>query len=255
MIAGIAMLVVVGASLLQAGIARAQDIPGNATTSARLEVEVANPAYTVGEFETQGDSDWYRVRLEKGRHFFVAVGSGSSCLVRALVRNRAGRVLQSGLSDREYDAGFEFLAPVTNTFFVEYRPEPRNCFTVSPSRQTFDYVARVSTDCAGSLATTCVQRVGQTRRSMLAGAFDVDWFGATLAKARRYTVRAEALEGCAGDFSVAILDRSGATLAQGPFEEDSSISGFRPPSDGRYFLKVSTGDDCTVVYRLSLQTP
>jgi hypothetical protein len=226
---------------------RRNQVPGSTRTSATLAVEVANRAYTQGLFESPDDSDWYRVRLEKGKHYYVAVdGSGDEGAVRAAVRNASGKVLSSRVDDPYVEDGFGFLAPYTGAYFVEYR--------LLGGVVGAGYRARVSTDCAGSKATTCVQLVGQTRKSLLGGAYDSDWFKASLSARKTYTATAEPLDGCASGFRVLIAD-SGGTFLTDPSAGRPTVERFRPPRDGTYFLAVSAQDDCSMTYSLSLRTP
>ena len=234
----------------------ATDIPGNASTRATLTVEVANYAFTIGEFERPGDRDWYRVSLSKGKHYFVAVnGNSSTCAVGGFVRNAAGKVLKSGTSDLFIDEGFEFLAPYTGTFFVEYRPLPLTCF--SDFGAHFNHFVRVSADCAGSPETSCLHAVGQARKSMLAGALDRDFFKVVLSKAKTYTLKAVPTNS-PFLFTIGIANSTGRVRAQDQDDDSDGVNliqGFRPTANGNHFLFVHAGDDFGTVYSLSLKTP
>lgn len=135
--------------------AGAADIRGNANTRATLPI---SGTYTPGEFEFRGGSDWYKVTLAAGTDY--AVSSNRSFGLDVKLRNAAGKILASARDGDNTDAGFEFRAPRSGTYFIEYKETPN-----PSSGDTGVYLARVMSDCWGDRTTQCVLRPGrpQTR--------------------------------------------------------------------------------------------
>lgn len=224
-------VVVLVAAVALPGAAGAADVRGDRSTRATLPV---SSAYTPGTFEFRKDSDWYKVTLAAGTDYAVSSNGSYGLVVR--LRDAAGRVLTS-VHDGDYtDAGFEFRAPKSGTYFVEYQETPN-----PDSGNTGRYVARVMPDCRGDRTTTCTLRPGKPQTRQTAWFEDVDWFKVALTKGRTYTVTLDT----ADPSDVEIVRSDGTVLA-------GEGTPFRPGATGAYFVRVRTGNDDGQEYRVGL---
>jgi hypothetical protein len=234
--AAAALLAVAALAALPAA-AFAGDIRGDARTKATLPVS-AEP--TSGLFEFRLDSDWYKVPLEAGKDY--AVSSDGSYGLDFNIRDATGKVLAAGRDGDYTDAGFEFRAPASGVFFVEYKELPNPA-----SGDTGRYLARVMSDCRADRATTCTLRVGRMQRRATAWYTDVDWYRAELKGGRRYTVQVDHDNPC-----IRIANAQGRVVAGGTL--CGAMLTFTPRTTGTYFVVVETLNDGGSAYGLTLTT-
>jgi hypothetical protein len=227
----------------------ANDIPGSSSTTAVLPISNQE---IQGRFETAKDSDWYRVTLTKGQDYTVS-GSGAIDCCNAFtvdLRDKTGKILASA---DDYigraDAGFEFRAPYSGLYFVEYKQTTAG----PPDNGPYGYGARVSTDCRAGTTTKCSIAVGQTIKGLLAFGYDKDWFRTTLTAGKSYSVKTN---GPGGTLAY-VMDATGHLVAGGTA---ATIHGFAPSTSGTYYVKVSTtepqpGNGIGTTYSVALTSP
>lgn len=214
------------------------DIPGNASTGAVLPL---GPAYTRGAFERDRDVDWYRIAVERGRHYAVQAipvptgGIGASYAYLALY-DGWGRPLRRLLSGE--GEGLEFTAAATGTMFVGVE-----------SLHARSYRLRYGLDLPGDGTTTATLAAGRTVAEGSFYATDDDWYRADLEAGRPYGVGLRAGIGLPGDWTLRIVDRRGRVLASGM----GGIAGFRPPAAGRYYVSVRHDTSFGGAYRVRLR--
>ena len=191
--------------------------------------------------------------LKKGQDYTVSASGAIDCCNSILVnlRNSSGKILASA---EDYiggaDAGFEFRAPYTGLYFLEYKQSAGG----QPDNGPYVYGARISTDCRAGTTTRCSIAVGQTLKGLLAFGYDKDWFRTTLAAGTTYSV---ATTSPYGETLVYILDANGHLVAGGTA---ATVGKFSVPKNGTYFVKVSTtgpqpGDGIGTTYTVSLTSP
>lgn len=150
--------------------AEAADIPGSKSTKAVLPV----PADGVrGDWEVVGDSDWCRVRLQKGEVYAfrlnpVAAGAELS------LRDPSGRRLERGEGTADAGIGLEFVAPRSATYFIDAKA------TGFGDPEDGPYFLTTRADCSGDARTQCRLRLGNAQERAILFTADVDRFQVTL---------------------------------------------------------------------------
>src|SRR4051812_30516951 len=193
----------VAAILLVGRAAMADDIPGDSSTKAVLQVTNVG---TAGVLDTPTDSDWYRVQLTKSQDFAVrfTIGHGAASLSLYSVKRKP---LRTTWTSDESDGGFEVRAPYTGTYFVEVKVKE----DVPPGTL---YQVAVVHDCKNGLDTRCTLVPGKTFHVGSAWYNDVDLYAARLDRSKQYTFAGTPTgpdpEICA--VYMDLLDRTGKTI-------------------------------------------
>src|SRR4051812_26305782 len=154
----------------------AGDIPGNSRTTATLSPDASREKSRI---DFAGDVDWYRVELEGGRDYFVygQAFSPTDTLV-VDIRGPGGKLLAQGFAPTGRPGGFDFRAPTTGTYFVEYRD--------AYSFRLYRYGARVVSDCGLFKQTRCSLRLGEAHPGALNGFRDTDVYNVVLRQNESY---------------------------------------------------------------------
>jgi Ca2+-binding RTX toxin-like protein len=210
------------------------DIPSGPRTTATLP---RDPNFTYGVLETGGDSDWYRITLNRGVNYAFngdvadpTPDDGTADIAFSL-RDPAGRVLRTGRASEgeDFSGGFEFRPTRTGTYFVEVT-----------GREAVGYNVRAAADAAPDLQTRASLAVGDTNEVSFFYAGDTDLYRVQLQRGRSYDF---ALDDEIGE--LAMLDGRGRVLAVGEepadFSDGLRIEGFRAPSTGTFFLRADEG--------------
>ena len=210
------------------GAANAADIPGDRGTSATIPLSREK---TEGEFDAEGDSDWYRVALKRGQTYAVGVEVPSNAAVINLRDARGRKVEGLTLPADGGRGGFEVQPAASGTYFLELT-----------DRGGFGYPApfeaAISTDCRGDAATACTLAPGQTRAPFLDWPSDIDYFKVKLEKGALYDIIVKYYAG----LFVKVLDARGRVVAErAPPGEAPSIVGLKVPRTGTYFVAVTEG--------------
>lgn len=225
-LAAAAMALLASTAAMAAG-----DIPGGTTTKATLPIQVVPSA---GNWESVGDSDWYRVSLRKGETYaFTLDERGDAATFEVAVRNAAGKVLKKAIGDLYTVAGIEFVPPTSGTYFLDAR------LVSFDSGANGGYLAAVGPDCLAGAKTTCQLQPGKQQRRNLAFFRDADWFKVSMQAGKAYTFVADNVDDVLSDMVVEVVDAAGKVLATGATDGSRSVvTGFKPPKAGTYYARV-----------------
>lgn len=238
-------------------VKKIDDFAGGVSTAGAVSVG----ASALGEIETTGDHDWFKVNLEAGSTYQVRVNSsGTPALVDPFLTLRYG---DGGTIKSNDDGGGGRNALITYTadqsgyYFVDVSNygQGGGKYTVSVLKQaTDDYSA--STLTSGSIATNS-SSIGK-----IDSVGDHDWFAASLTAGIKYQFKvASTGPNQLSDPFLTLRSSSGAAINS---DDDSGGRGlglggdalltFTPTSSGKYFLDVSDFEQGTGKYTLSLNT-
>lgn len=245
-------MITMAAVMLAPICARGEDVTGDRYTTARMAASwQGQPSAGRETFEGPGDSDWFKVRLRGGTDYAVAcdhfLSDGGET---ARLRSPSGKILaETECDDSEgADAGFQFRARSSGTYFVEAQQHARD--GLGPGTFPDRYGLAIGPDCRGDRSTECSLRPGSSRDARTAYGspqFDDDWFRADLSKGRAYTITMS----CGVGGGVDLLAADGRTIVAHSYSEpgpngpapDAVISGFRPARAGAYYLSAVCLDD------------
>jgi len=250
----------------------AADVPGDATTTA--SVNVAGSA--TGTINSAGDHDWYAVSLLAGNTYTINLqGSASShgTLYDPLIFGiyTSGSSYVSGTyADDSYanggtysslDAQTYFTPTTSGTYFIDATGygSGTGTYTLSVSSPT-------STDLAASTATTGSISVGGSASGIINYAADQDWYAATLTAGHTYSVALQGSNSSHGSLYdpviYGIYNASGNlasnTYADGGYTNSGSYSSldaqenFTPTTSGTYYISAAAYSSYTGSYTLSL---
>lgn len=237
----ISLMPVLLAAVALPSLAFAADIPAGPKTKAMLPI---SGNYTKGVFEKSGDSDWYKVKLEKGKTYALGIDLGSGGADIRL-RDPKGKVLGTGsATSGDSDGGLEYTAKASGTYYVDVTG---SSLDGSPIKDTI-YGVRVTDDCAAGPQTDCTIAAGQTRERIWAWNGDVDWFRTTLTVGQSYTFSLNGPD----DPEVAVLNAGGDVLALGDFHPVH----FVPQKNGTYYVRArSSGGQVSGPFKLTMTKP
>jgi hypothetical protein len=231
------MRAVITAILLAASPALAQSVP-----SGQIPVTIGLGLHS-GTFETAGNVDTYRVKLQQGQDYALGVSVGSNGWGEWTVRGPTGTVLgRADAGDGDSGWGFEFRAGRTGYFTIEGRH--------ADGELPLGYSFRLYSDCRDDPKTQCTIQAGQTQGHTLAFGEGVDLVKlAGLTRGRTYT--AALLDGVHA--GLAVTDGAGKVVAGGG-ESDTSVTFKAGPAT--IFLRIRGWDafgGAAGPYRLSLR--
>jgi hypothetical protein len=254
---------------LFATAAHAYDIRGDRYTTAGMVPSWTSPFPNgkpdgYGVFETEGDSDWFKVDLTAGHDYALTCGDEGSPEFVSRLRNPSGDIVEEIACGGNYDgplySGAEVRASTTGTYFVEALSAPR-----FPSQgELMDYDTLIVPDCRGDKSTNCTIKPGAVRISQTAfsGLIDVDWFKVSMQQGKRYTIREECrvgatLELITSDGKTVVAQSYIPTHYDGTPEPDGLIQRFTPKKTGTYYVAATCvtddGDGDIYDYRLSMK--
>jgi hypothetical protein len=221
------------ATMLLTAPAFAADIPGSAATRVFLQV---SPELTRGEWEHDGDSDWYKVNLRRGEDYAVTFdSSGFEAPATATLRSPKRKPLKSVSYSSEFDAGFEYRATQTNTYFLDATGKWDPDF--HPAGRS--YLVRVTIDCRDAATTRCKLELGKKRNGLSAWIGDWDRYAINLLKTKRYTFTVD-VPSIATGCSTQLLDSNGTKLAEVRYSagRPAVFEDFKPEAAGKHFLRA-----------------
>lgn len=224
--------------------AQTADQPGDASTTATLSGNVD------GEISPAGDTDWYRLEVQTGQRYNLALAG---------LENDQGEALDPVLV--VYDAQGNQLAfndDANNSLNSALRYVPQQAGVVYVEARAFSseatgaYRLGVSSeevppdDAGGDASTRARANVGRTTNGNIEYEGDVDWYRFSARTGNRYNVTlAGAGEGGLGDPVLRVLDRDGNVLAENDDAEGSLNSAleFIPAANGDVFIEARAYSD------------
>lgn len=209
-----------------------------------------------GSLETEGDQDWYRLRLEEGQTYrFALRGEGDTPVGDPLLRVHNAQGEEIAVDDDgggNLNSYLEFSAPSTGTYFLSaqaFADAYTGNYTLSA--RAGDIPGDTSTDASLSSA-------GDYREGNLSPAGDRDWYRIELEQGEGVRIGLNTVEGAAdalGDPYLVIYDANGSELMR----DDDGGEGlnawaeFVAPSAGAYFIEArGFGEDASGRYGLML---
>ena len=216
-------------ALMPHGAALAADtIRGDRFTTATLPLD--RELQYASTIDSVGDSDWWRVTLTAGKSYILRSTAGG-CNITVTVYNSAGGLLKNAPCYGAYQAGLEFIAPYTGTYFVGFAGNGR------ASSYPYYYYPDALNDCAGSSRTTCTQPIDSDFSTRLQTRSDSDWRAINLRAGQTYTAAATN-----GDsFFLSVRKADGSILGYRSGYNPRLV--FRAPTTGRYFVEVKSTQD------------
>lgn len=234
--------------------AQTADQPGDASTTATLSGNVD------GEISPAGDTDWYRLEVQEGRRYSLALAG---------LENAEGQAVDPMLS--VYDAegnqlAFNDDANGTLNSALLYTPQANGTVFVEArafsSDATGAYRLGVSSeeipadDAGGNASTRARASVGRTTTGNIEYSGDIDWYRFSARTGNRYHITlAGAGEGGLGDPTLRVLDSEGNELAMNDDAEGTlnSALDFIPRTNGTVFIEArGYGDAYTGPYALNI---
>lgn len=249
------------AALLVLGLAPASaqqaDPPGDASTQARLTDRVES------ELSPAGDSDWYRLRVEQGQRYAIAldgVAAESGDIIDPTLSIWDSEGAQLAYND---DAGgslnsaLQYTPQQSGEVFVEARgfsegATGRYTLTVAASNAPPD-------DVGSDASTRARVTPGRDANGAIESEGDVDWFRLTARSSQRYTIAVTGGDesGQLPDPVVRIIDLDGVELA-GADDSEGSLNPnleWTPQGNGDVFVEVSGYGGTNVgAYNLTVQS-
>ena len=195
-------------------------------------------AYTECSIDGRGDSDWYRLRLEKGQHYAFDFYPGVE-FYHGAIRDQRGAIAKETYADWDDHAGLEYTAPYSGLYF----------FQIDTKLEKFEWCRlRVVKDCAGNRNTKCVLPQGKAIRGIKTFDHDVDFWRINAKKGVRHTVSLAVPVTYEYDtfLQMEIIDSGAKKIAScdTPFVNKPSAKctiAFRIPKNKSYFLRVFGG--------------
>ena len=237
------------AALLLALPAAAQDAdqPGNASTQARLNVGT-----TDGAISPPGDTDWYRLRVEEGQRYTIALQATSEADADAIdtvltVYNEAGeQVAYNDDSNGTLDSQLSYNSSAAGDVFVEARAF--NEASTGAYRFTISAAATPPDDAGNDTSTRATATPGRDINGTLEYAGDVDWYRLSVRTGQRYRIALNTnanAETPLGDPYLRLIDSEGAELNASDDSEGSlnSLLEYAPQSNGTVYIAASAYAD------------
>ena len=195
-----------------------------------------------GTFETQGDADWFAVELEAGDIFssfrrFNDVASAYT--IKAY--DSEGALLGQSVSANHQQI-FDFIAPDTGTYFIEFELVP---FTEPPPLDYFQTFEIGRDDYAADTSTTLSIRPGETVYMNSDYIGDEDWIALDAEQGQELAFKL-----IDGNAVLRLYDSDGNEIASFPGYSDFMLDPDRGPeltytaeSPGTYYLSVTPTED------------
>lgn len=230
------------AALLLALPAAAQDAdqPGDATTQARLAVGTAD-----GAISPAGDRDWYRLRVEEGQRYTIALQATSEADADAIdtvltVYNEAGeQIAYNDDSNGTLDSQLAYNSSTSGDVFVEARAF--NEQATGTYRFTISAAAIPPDDAGNDSSTRATAATGRDINGALEYVGDVDWYRLNVRTGQRYRIALNSNAGAEtplGDPYLRLIDSEGTELNASDDSDGSlnSLLEYTPQSNGTVYV-------------------
>ncbi len=226
--------------LAPAASAQTADQPGDATTTATLTGDAD------GEVSPAGDTDWYRLQVETGRRYNIALAG---------IPNAAGEAVDPMLAiydEQGNQLAFNDDANGSLNSALRYAPQTSGVVYVEArafsSEATGAYRLGVSSDvvppddAGGDVSTRARAAAGRTANGNIEYEGDIDWYRFAARTGNRYRITLDGAsgEGGLGDPALRVVDREGTELASNDDGEGSLNSAleFIPAANGDVFIEA-----------------
>lgn len=248
------------AALMAFGLAPASaqdsDQAGDATTQATLSGNVD------GEISPAGDTDWFRLQVEQGQRYNLALAGLEGADGQALdpmlgVYDAQGNQLAfNDDANGSLNAALRYVPAQSGTVFVEARAF--NSEATGRYRLGVSSEALPADDVGNDAGTNGRVSVGRAVTGNIEYDGDFDWYRLSARTGRRYVVTlAGAGEGGLGDPMLRVIDGDGNELAANDDSEGSLNSRleFTPRTNGNVFVEArGYGDGSSGRYELNVTT-
>lgn len=219
-----------------------------------------------GSIESAGDYDWFKLTLTTGTTYtFNLLGSPSA-------KGTLSDPLISGI----FDASGNYISGTTNDDFgsglesrVVFQPTTSGTYYIAASAYgdetgtyQFSATGQVVADLPATTATTATITLGNTYRSQIGVAGDIDWIKARLTAGQSYVIELNSDDTTSNPLSdpyFAGIYNSTGNLIAGTSNDDYGIGynsrvTFTPTATGNYFLAASGYGEATGFYELKLHS-
>lgn len=236
--------------------AQTADQPGDASTTATLDGNVD------GEISPGGDTDWYRLQVQTGRRYNLALvgienAEGQTIDPVLTVYDAEGNQLaMNDDANESLNSALRYSPQQSGVVFVEareYSGEGTGRYRLGVSSEDMP-----ADDARSDTSTRARAAVGRTSTGNIEYEGDIDWYRFSARTGNRYTITlAGAGDSGLGDPVLRILDRDGNELAMNDDSEGSLNSAleFIPTANGDVFIEARAyGDAYTGAYALNVST-
>lgn len=237
------------AALLFAMPAAAQDVdqPGDASTQVRLSAGA-----TDGALSPAGDTDWYRLRVEQGQRYTIALDAVSESEVDAIdpvltIYNEAGeQVAFNDDSNGSLNSLLSYNASTAGDVFVEARAF--NEASTGNYRFTISAAAIPPDDAGDDASTRATATTGRDINGAIEYEGDSDWYRLNVRTGQRYRIALNTNAGAEtplGDPYLRLVDSEGTELNASDDSEGSlnSLLEYTPQANGTVYLVASAYAD------------
>lgn len=252
---GAAAAALMAFGLAPAASAQQADQPGDASTQATLTGSVD------AEISPSGDTDWYRLQVEQGRRYSLALvgleGADGNTLdpMLAIYDAQGNQLAFNDDAEGSLNSALRYSPQTSGVVYVEAR--------AFSAEATGAYRLGVSSDVApaddagGDASTRARAAVGRTTNGDIEYEGDVDWYRFSARRGNRYNITLSGAggEGGLGDPMLRVLDRDGNELAMNDDAEGSLNSAleFTPSANGDVFIEArGYGESYTGAYALNI---
>jgi len=232
--------------------ASGDDFADNTGTTGFVE---AVSGTSTGNLEVAGDRDWFRVDLQAGASYDLAVnGDGLSDPYMYLYDSSGALVGTDDDGGPGLNSMLSVTADASESYYIgvgSYSDAYEGDYTVSST-----LTSQTGGDVPGDASTTASLEVGQSLIGVIDAPGDTDWYGINVIQGRTYELVMEAGgPDPISDAYLAILDLQGnVQLQNDDFNGRDSLIAFEVFQSGRFFVSAetfsSTNDSGT--YELSL---
>lgn len=227
-----------------AGAASAQqaDPPGDASTAATLTSE--RPI--AGAFDAEGDADWYRLRVQSGQRYVLALNSAAESEEQAVdpmlaIYDAEGNQLAfNDDSEGSLNSLLQYAPAQSGEVFVE----AREFIGRAGAYQLSVTAAALPADDAGNDASTRARAaVGRDVAGTIEYQGDSDWFRLSVRTGQRYRISLAGVgEAGLGDTYLRVVTAEGEELAVNDDSGDGTLNSlveFVPQRSGTVFVVAS----------------
>jgi hypothetical protein len=241
-----------------AGAASAQnaDLPGDASTTATLSE--GQPA--AGAFESEGDTDWYRLRVESGQRYELALNSVSESDEQAIdpvlvvYDGEGNQVAFNDDSEGSLNSLLRYAPAQSGEVFVEAR---EFIGRAGAYQLTVTATALPADDAGNDASTRARAALGRDIAGSIEYQGDVDWYRLSVRTGQRYRIALTgAGESGLGDPYLRIVTAEGEELGGNDDAGDgtlNSLAEFVPQRSGVVYIEArGFGDAYEGAYTLRI---